>query len=335
MDFPVSLAEERAMNPDVLVAIERLRQEKMLTEPMADFLARIAGGRLVSLHTELRFALYAGVLLFTAGAGLLLKDNLAHLGPLAIAIGISIVVMGCGYWVVRHLPRFGWGETPAEHLAFDYILLLGVLLGAADLAYIEWQFTPLGAHWPIHLLLVSLAMAGIAVRCDSRLVFSLALSTFAAWRGVSTSLLGSDLWRFHKNPASLRANAIGCGLLFLLLGFLARRWQRKEHFEPVSSHLGWIVILLALLSGTGMESGEELLFTVVLIACGSGLSILEERRRRFSLVATGMVAAYIGACLLFHRSEPGDMVAAGWYVITALGLLALLFLIARRLKESS
>jgi hypothetical protein len=178
-------------------------------------------------------------------------------------------------------------------------------------------------------------MAGIAVRCDSRLVFSLALSTFAAWRGVSTSLLGSGFWYFHKNPAALRANAIGCGLLFLLLGFLALRWQRKEHFEPVASHLGWIVILLALLSGTGTETGEEMLFTLVLIACGSGLAILEARRRRFSLVATGMVAVYIGACLLFHRSDPGDMVTAGWYVITSLGLLAILFLVVRRLKEPS
>jgi hypothetical protein len=323
------------MNPDVLAAVERLRKEKMVTEPTADFLARIAGGRLVSLHAELRFALYAGVLLFTAGVGLLLKDNLARLGPLAIVAGISVVVLACGYWVIRHLPRFGWGQTPAEHLAFDYILLLGVLLGAADLAYIEWQFTPLGAHWPVHLLLVSLAMAWIAVRCDSRLVFSLSLSTFAAWRGVSTSLLGPDIWHFHRTPSALRADAIGCGLLFLLLGFLARRWHRKEHFEPVSGYLGWIVILAALLSGTGTRTGEELLFTMALIACGSGLAILEARRCRFPMVALGALAAYIGVCLLFHRLEPGNMVVAGWYVVTSLGMLGLLFFIARRLKEPS
>jgi hypothetical protein len=323
------------MNPDVLAAVERLRKEKMVPEPTADFLARIAGGWLVSVHVELRLALYSGVLLFTTGAGLLLKDNLARFGPLAIAFGISAAVLACWYWVVRHLPRFGWGETPAEHLAFDYILLLGVLLGAADLAYIEWQFTPLGVHWPVHLLLVSLAMAWIAVRCDSRLVLSLSLSTFAAWRGVSTSLLGSDVWHFQRTPAALRADAIGCGILFLLLGFLARRWHRKEHFEPVSSYLGWIVILAALLSGTGTKTGEELLFTMALIGCGSLLAILESRRRRFSMVALGAVAAYIGVCLLFHRTEPGDMVIAGWYAVTALGMLGLLFFIARRLKEPS
>jgi hypothetical protein len=323
------------MNPDALAAVDRLRKEKMVTEATADYLARIASGRLISAHSELRFALYAGVLLLTTGIGLLLKDNLARLGPLAIAAGISAVVLACGYWVMRHLPRFGWGETPSGHLAFDYIVLLGVLLGAADLAYIEWQFTTLGAHWPVHLLLVSLAMAGIAVRCDSRLVFSLSLSTFAAWRGVSTSLLGSDAWRFHKMPEALRANAIGCGLLFLLLGFLMRRWHRKEHFEPVASHLGWIAILAALLSGTGTETVGELLFTMVLIACGMGLVLLEARHRRFSLVALGAVAVYIGVCLLFHRTEPGNMVVAGWYAVTALGMLSLLFFISRRLREPS
>ncbi|HNX96551.1 MAG TPA: hypothetical protein PKK12_02630 [Candidatus Aminicenantes bacterium] len=321
------------MNPDLISALERLRSDRVLPEATVARLLRMARGQLVSLHAELRLALYAGVLLVVTGVGLLLKENLTRIGPLAIAGGIAVVVAVLTVWVVRHVPPFSWAEARADHLAFDYLLLLAVLLGAADLAYVEWQFTPLGAHWPTHLLLVSLAMAAIALRCDSRLVFSLALSTFAAWRGVSISRFGPVLGDSLRTASALRLETLGCGLLFLALGVLARRLKRKAHFEPVAAHLGWIAILLALLSGTGTRSGEELLFTLALIGDGVVLALLEARRPRFSLVALGMVASYVGVCLLFLRTGAGETAVAAWYAVTSLALLVLLFWLHRRLRE--
>ncbi len=329
------MPREKTMNPDLIDALERLRREGVLAEPTAASLMRMARGQLVSLYAELRLVLYAGVLLVVAGVGLLLKENLTRLGPLTIAVAIAVLVAILTAWVVRKLPPFSWAEARAGHLAFDYLLLLAVLLGAADLAYIEWQFTPLGAHWPTHLLLVSLAMAAISLRCDSRLVFSLALSTFAAWRGVSISWFGPLSGDSLRNAAALRFETLGCGLLFLALGTLARRFHRKPHFEPVAAHLGWIAILLALLSGTGTRSGEELLFTLALIGGGVGLALLEARRSRFSLVALGMVASYIGVCLLFLRTGADATTTAGWFAITSLALLVLLFQVHRRLRERS
>ena len=73
-------------------------------------------------------------------------------------------------------------------VADDDILLLDTMgelndfYAAADLAYVEVRFSPLGAHWPWHLLLVSALYALAALRFDSRVVWSLALSTFLAWR---------------------------------------------------------------------------------------------------------------------------------------------------------
>ena len=41
-------------------------------------------------------------------------------------------------------------------LGADYVLLLGVLLVGADLAYIETQLRLLGPEWAYHLLVVAL-----------------------------------------------------------------------------------------------------------------------------------------------------------------------------------
>src|SRR5436309_11882877 len=136
------------MNPDVADAIPRLVEAGILPPDAAPRLLRVARGELLSVHRELRTLLYIGVLLATGGVGLLVQENLDRLGPVTIAAAIGLAAAMALGWVARTAPPFSWRESPSPHLGFDYVLLLGVLLAAADLAYVEVRFTPLGAHWP-------------------------------------------------------------------------------------------------------------------------------------------------------------------------------------------
>ena len=142
------------------------------------------------MRFELQIALWAGVTLIAAGAGILVKDNLANLGPVTIGAGIALAAALCLWYVARTAPPFSWGPVASPTLAFDYVLLLGVLLIGTDLAYLETQFKILGPNWPWHLFLLSLIQLAFAFRYDSRAVLSLALASFAAWRGVALSFAG-------------------------------------------------------------------------------------------------------------------------------------------------
>src|SRR3954453_18736933 len=229
------------MNPDVADAIPRLVEAGVLPPDEAPRLLRVARGELLSVHWELRALLYVGVLLVTGGVGLLVKENLDRIGPVVIAIAIGLAAAAALGWVIRVAPPFSWREipwreVPSPNLAFEYILLLGVLLGAADLAYVEGKFSPLGPNWSWHLLIVAAFTALAAFRFDSRVVFSLALSTFAAWRGVSAARFGTDLW--WRGDEAVRWNAVACGVLFAALGLVLKRAGRKAHFEPVAVTLG-------------------------------------------------------------------------------------------------
>src|SRR3982750_3817899 len=124
------------MNPDVADAIPRLVEAGVLPPDEAPRLLRVARGELLSVHWELRALLYVGVLLVTGGVGLLVKENLDRIGPGGTAAAGRPAAGGLG-WVVRVAPPFSWREVPSPNLAFDYVLLLGVLLAAADLAYVE------------------------------------------------------------------------------------------------------------------------------------------------------------------------------------------------------
>ena len=138
------------MNPDVAAAVSRLERDGVLSREQASVVRPVAEGNKLSAYGELRFFLYLGVLLVTAGVGILVRQNLENVGPLTIAIVIGIAGGFCLVWVERHAPPFSWGLAASTHLAFENILLLGVLLASADIAYVEAQFTPFGEHWSWH-----------------------------------------------------------------------------------------------------------------------------------------------------------------------------------------
>jgi hypothetical protein len=320
------------MNPDLVQAIPEMVQSGILQEEKAPRLLRIARGELISVHAEIRLLFYLGVLLTAAGAGALIKEHYESIGPVAIALGVGLAALASFVWAARQAPPFAWEEVPSPSLGYDYLLLLGVLLGAADLAFIEVQFTPLGANWPWHLLITSLLMMCIAVRYDSRTIFSLALSTFAAWRGVSVSFLEKPVW--HASDESMRWNAICCGLLFVFLSICMLRARRKPHFEPVAVYLGWLLILGALVSGGWMKGAGGAVYILLLTATGVCVAWLYIRKERFGLFASGVFAVFIALNEIVVKSGLDFVCKSLLVSVSSLLLAGFLWKVHSRMRKS-
>jgi len=318
------------MNPDVARAIPELVASATLSPEQGAAALRPARGELVSLRAELRALLYLGVLAVTAGVGILIKQNLDRIGPATIAVSIAVAAAAVLFWVERKAAPFSWGATPSPHFGWDYFLLLGMLLVAADLAFIEAKFTPLGANWTYHLLLVALLYAAAALRYDSRTLFSLALTTFAAWRGVAAAKLG-EVWA--SSASAVRWNALACGALFLLLGWALERSRKKPHFEPVAVWLGWLLILGAL--ATGMAESLWWPWTLALLALGAGLAVVAVRRRRFGLFAIGLLAAYGGLSRFVLEITAAEELGCLWFFATSILLLVALIVAATRFRRAT
>jgi hypothetical protein len=316
------------VNPDVADAVAVLARRGTLSPAQARLFGRVARRELASVHAELRLLAYAGVLLATAGVGVLVHENLDRIGPLAIASGLAVAALACFAWVARRAPPFSWGESASPHLALDYVLLLGALLTAAELAYLEAKFTPLGDAWPWHLLVVSAFYALLAVRYDSRVLLSLSLSSFAAWRGVSTARLQHAFWLGSDDL--VRANAAACGLVFLALGAALRARSRKAHFEPVATHLGWLLLLGAAASALSTPGPQ---WALVLTGLAALAGLAGHAQRRFSLMAMALVAAYVGVSALAVRAAHDEGLVFWWFALTPLGVVGLLFLAHRQLRE--
>lgn len=281
------------VNPDVAAAVERLRADGVLEDLPANLFGRVARRELVSVRLEIRAALYAGVLLVTSGVGLFLKENHERIGPAAIGIAIALVAAACLAWASRRSAPFTFSEATSAHTAFDYVLLLGALLVAADLAYLEAQLELLGGNWPWHLLVVAVFYLLLAYRFDSKMLLSLALASFAAWRGIAVSLARSSLGA--GDPARLRIEALACGALFVALGVAATRWRKKAHFEDVYVNAGLILAFGGLLSGVfgGREDGwGGWLLALLLVSVAVAFAAF--RAKRTLPFALAVVAAWLG-----------------------------------------
>lgn len=321
------------MNPDVVSAIARLRAGNVLSDGQAALFDRVARRRLVSLRLEIRVLLYAGVLLLTSGVGLLVVERHREVGPGAIAGGLALAAGACLAWVARKATPFSWGEVPSPNVAFDYVLLLGLLLFAADLAFVEVQSTLLGSRWAHHLLVVGVAYLLAAYRWDSRTVLSLALTTLAAWRGISIGLVGGSPG--SGDAGALRSSALAMGILYVAAAALSVRMERKAHFEEVYANAGLLLLLGALVSGALDDGGAWGGWLLVLLLASGLVMALSFGLGRSLYFALGVVAAYVGLLRLifepFQHGTPSSLP----FLLSALlgvGVLALIAAAYRRMK---
>ena len=317
-------------SPEVAAAIPKLVEKGILAPATAAPLLRSARGELLSIRGELRALLYFGVLAVVGGVSLLVKENLERIGPVTIAVAIGLAATACLAWTIARAEPFSWQRAASGDWAFDFLLLLGILLLGADLAYIEAKFTPLGDAWSYHLLCMSLATGALAVRCDSRTAWSLALSTFAAWRGVAAAAVAQGL--LWSSGSALRLNLMLCGLAFLGLGFGMRRLDRKRHFEPLTSFFGSFGVL----AGLGMfalDPAENwVLWAIVFVAAAAGLAAIALRARRFGLFALGALGVYAGISRLAFELIGEAGCGCFWFAGSSVGMIALLWFVQRRFR---
>jgi hypothetical protein len=317
-------------SPEVVDALAALRDAGVLAEAEAVRPGRAARGELVSVRAELRAALYLGVLLLVSGVGLLLRENVERIGPSAIAGAVGLAAGACLAWAWRRAAPASWGAAVSTHPAFDYVLLLGALLAGADLAWVEAQTKLLGPAWPLHLLVVALFYGALAYRFDSRMLLSLALASFAAWRGVSLSLAHASLG--PGDVVRLRAEALATGALFAAVGIASARAGKKAHFEDVWVNAGVLLVFGGLLSG--VFTGEPWTpWLGALLVVAAAIAAAAYRWKRTLPFAQAVLAAYLGLMRAVFSGGGGDF--AGRLMLAAVlgcAALATIFFAHRRMR---
>jgi len=308
----------------ILARLEQWKESGAITSLQFDAISELVRKDRFSVFVELNALFYLGVLSFVAGVAWVIQTYLSTLGDTAILSGLTLLLcLSFSYCFSRALP-YSPGQMESPNLAFDYVLYLGCLLFAVELAYLETRFHLMQSEWDYYLLFSSVLFFGLAYRFDNRFVLSLALSTLAGWFGLRISRFA------FSYGESLRPYALVYGVLVASIGIWLHRCGIKKHFTETYLHIASNVLFGALISGiTVRESAWLYLMGLLGLA---GIAIVEGVRfRRFAFVAYGVLYGYIGMSVRLLRDVRIDSPAALSYLIVS-GMLVILsmILLARR-----
>ena len=163
-----------------------------------------------SLYPELRIGGWLGATLLASAAGVVLKNNLDRIGPLALAIGMAIAAAACYSFVA-------WRRDRASMLD-DYVLLLGALLVSGNIAFIESQWHLFDRDWRHHLLILAFIHGAGAYSYRSRVLLSLSITALASW-------IGAHPWM--QSSRDYAAPAFACAALLLIWRAIDQRLSSR------------------------------------------------------------------------------------------------------------
>ncbi len=312
----------------ILARLEQWTERGIVSPEQYTLLSGLARGEPFSLFLELNVLLYAGVLAFVAGLGWTITTWSNQLGDILILAILSALFAGCFWYCFSRAPAWIPAEAPSPSLIFDYVLYLGCLTWSLELTYIENRFHVLSGQWDLYLLATAVLFFFLAYRFDNRFVLSLALSSLAAWFGLTISH-----WRTHQD-ATYRQYAILYSLVVSAAGAILQRRGLKPHFFSTYLNIAANVLFWALLSGVFESQGYGVWLLALLAACAASLG-WGLARRQFSFVAYAAFYGYVGVSSILTRNMHGTAAVLSYFVVTGVAMLVILVQIARRFARES
>jgi hypothetical protein len=314
------------MSPnDILNA---LNQAGIITPEQQGQIAESERKRLFSVHWELRAVLYIGILLLSAGLGLLVYDNFDRIGHGALLTAMAIGCGMCFFYAWRNRPEWSFDPVRSRSPFGDYALLLACLLFLTLEGYAQYAYTVFGNRYGLVTLLPAVLFLPAAYRFDHRGVLGMALTALISWVGVTVRPL--ELYvKTNFFDQSTVFSAIVLALVLSGVALLLEKRRIKPHFTETYLTFAGNLLLVALLGGLFNFEGLRLWFALGLAATCLVLDRYARHRKSFLFLLMSTVYGYIGATyLVFHYLLGGFLSGSGldyWYfILTGSALIAYL-----------
>lgn len=277
------------MNTQTIV--NELIRKNIITDRQASLIQTYETAKPLSVHWELRLLLYAGILLFNAGLGIIIYENIDTIGHQAIIAVIALLTAACFYYTYRKSLPYSPEEVVNSNKFQEYALLLGCVSFLALEGYLQYQFRLFGTHYGLAILIPTLLFFACAYRFDHRGVLSMAITGLASWLGLTIAplsvLSGNDL-----TDLKILAPAIILGTLLMLAGWLSEKFRIKKHFSYTYIFLGGNLAELAALSGL-FEQADKMIYAILSLAFCCFFILRARQEQSLIFLLLGVIYTYI------------------------------------------
>lgn len=230
----------------------KLFEKGFISEEQLDDFKEYNEKNIFSLNTELLFLMYASVMLFTSGIGVLVYQNIDSIGHIAILAFVLLLTILCFYFSFKNAPTFSKLEANFENPIYDYVVLTGSILSCVFLGYAQFQYAIFGLDYKWVSLSSALICFVIAYYFDSRMVLSIALTALTTFIGITLTPQKVFENEFMSNPVLL-FSGITLGALLIVWAVYSDKMGLKKHFYFVFYTFAQHLIGICCLSGLFQE----------------------------------------------------------------------------------
>jgi hypothetical protein len=278
---------------------KELFEKGFLKEEQFNKIDLISSGKVVSVFYELRSLLYLGVMLFTAGAGILIYQNIGDLGHQISIFALGLLTIACFWYALSRAVDYTNGQVKSPTPYYDYIVLCGSLLFISFQVYLQFQYDFLTDNLGYSTLITAAFFFFIAYRLDHVGVLSLAITALASFWSISVSpqkwysgdfFSGSHLY----NTAIIFATAV------TIIAVVLNKKSVKKHFT--FTYLNFCLLIFFVGAVTGLFDGAWGIYVLTLYV-GCAVAYYAARwEKSFLFLLYAFVAGYIATTYLLAET---------------------------------
>lgn len=287
-----------------------------------------------SLYREVNFLIYAGLLVFTGGLGILIYENIGSFGHILLILTI-FSLSGFGIWKAFQVyPSWNATKIQAPSMLFAYMVLGSAMLFLVGEGYLEYRFSIFENQYRLLGAFSAIICFCIAYRFDHQGVLTIAISTLAATVGL-TILPGKFYMQWLEMfSRQLAMTEVIFGMVLLWAGFLLAKRGLKAHFESAYATTGATLLAIGVLF-LQINSEYQSVFTLVgLVLCG-GLFYYARRLKSVYIYLIVLFSGYFTFTYLLFRILEADFLGSFilFYSWMAMGSLAYLLIKYKKILQ--
>ena len=281
----------------------------------------------VSLSADLHTLLYAGIILFSTGTGVVIYKNIDSIGHGVVVAIIALLSIACFIFCFKKSTGFSAGRQISTNVFADYILLLGCLLLLTLTAYLQFQFSLFGNRWGMATFTPMILLFLAAYYFDHIGVLSMAVTNLSAWAGIAVTPLNIMRDNDFSNPHLIYAGIVlGVGLFIIAL--LSEKYHVKAHFSFTYRNFAIHLLFLSLLAGMFYYETLYLAWFAIIFASAFLVWRHAISRKSFYFLVVTLLYTYISLCYVILRLLPGFTQAALylyiiWFIASGIALIRL------------
>jgi hypothetical protein len=280
--------------------IQKLPQELfdkgLITADQHQKIDLITSGKVVSVFYELRTLLYLGVMLFTAGMGILIYENIGDLGHIVSIIALMIFTIVCFWYAFKKTSPYTNEQVKSPTPYFDYIVLLGSLLFISVQGYVQFQYALLDDALEYSTLITATFFFFIAYRFDHLGILSLAITALASFWSIRIS---PQKW--YSGDFFDESNLHITGIIFSMavtgIAMFLDKKSIKKHFT--FTYLNFCLLIFFIANMVGLFDEGQYAIYLLLIYAGCAFTYYMARwKKSFLFLLYAFVAGYIATTFL-------------------------------------